>query len=119
TIERRRTALHVLLLATASACGPGSAGAPVPGEKPPITAPAPAPTSAASGLPELLRAGGLTFDAPPDFAVIDAPPSDRWPHAHALRSSTVDLEIRFGLAPAAVDEALAATCKDDPRCAAA
>lgn len=70
-------------------------------------------------LSQLLKDRGLTYEAPPGYRILDLPLSDRWPHAHAIASETMDLEIRLGAAPPAVDERLRAACNADARCLAA
>jgi hypothetical protein len=67
-------------------------------------------------LAQLLNDRGLTYEPPPGYRVLDIPTSDRWPHAHAIASTAMDLEIRLGAAPPAVDERLRAACNADARC---
>ena len=64
-------------------------------------------------------AGGLLFEPPSDYQVVAVTKSDLWEYVRALRSSKFDLEIRYGLAPKAVDEQLDAACSGDSKCKAA
>ncbi len=119
-----------MLIALLSACGPEPAVKVEPKidsadhiGAAPAAAPAAAPTAAPSmvdlaAFPELLKAGGLVYEAPPGYRVVDVPKNERWAHVHALKSTSLEVEIRFGAAPKAVDERLAAACKGAPPCAA-
>jgi hypothetical protein len=108
-------------LAIACACTPVTKPEAPPGvDAPPAAGPvAPPPASAPDPFAAFLSEHGLTYAAPPGYRVAQVPASERWAHKHAIASTSMDLEIRLGVAPAAVDEQLRATCKDDPRCAAA
>jgi hypothetical protein len=111
-----------MMLASLSGCSCGS------NEKKPIEAPATGTSGSSSGqgiegpAGELSfdgPAGGLLFEAPSDYQPVIVQKSDLWHHQHALRSSKLKLEVRYGLAPKAVGQQLDAACGGDSRCKAA
>lgn len=115
----RTTLTRALFAALLAGC---TASAP-PETSPATTPPAPpAPTGplppGAQALAALVKDHGLTYEDTPGYVAVDIPASDRWAHTYAIRSTTRDVEIRFGLAPAAVDEQLAIACGADKVCAA-
>jgi len=65
-----------------------------------------------------LKAGGLTYEAPPGYRVVEVAPSERWAHVHALKSTSMAVEIRFGAAPEVVDIRLTAICEGATPCPA-
>jgi hypothetical protein len=113
-------ALAAALAVTAPACGKSreraSVGAPSVGSGSPASQPA---GSSPTGLAELLRARGLTFEATPGYEAVDVPASPRWRHEHAVRSSKLKLEIRYGAAPRELEEKLKEACGGDVRCSSA
>jgi hypothetical protein len=115
-------------------CGPGPAvveakvepSAPAAAADPAVPAPgvasvpdmaAPAPAKVGpEAFAGLLKTGGLTYEAPPGYRVVEVAPSERWAHVHALKSTSMAVEIRFGAAPKVVDIRLTAVCEGATPC---
>lgn len=66
----------------------------------------------------LLKDVGLVYEAPPGYRVVEVAPSERWAHVHALKSTSMEVEIRFGAAPEVVDIRLTAICEGATPCPA-
>lgn len=81
--------------------------------------PADRAAAASDPLGKFLNERGLAYEAPSGYVAVDVPASEGWAHVHAIRSSTHDVEVRYGAAPAVVAETLGDVCGDDARCAAA
>lgn len=103
--------------ASLACCTPNDKPEPASAAKP--EAPVAPPAPVVDPFEQLLKERGLVYEAPSGYSVVEVPASERWRHVRAIKSDALDVEIRFGAAPAGVDERLRAACGDDARCVAA